>query len=343
MKVKMPGLRRTIRRPRRILAGPALLLLGILLFPGPADAAFTVTYLYSLSDFTGTVPYGDVVLSVDRERDEVYAMLGNTIRVFNASGMEIFRFEHDPRLGTVFDLAVDEPGDILLLTLALGADRPGPGWSLVRCDYRGEEIGRIPVTGLPPEFAAIRPNVLLVRNGHVILASKAQFQVVEIDRAGAFLKGYDLARMIALKEKDRARDDIADITLDLRGNILFTVPTLFRVFAISPDGEVKAFGRVGSNPGAFGVVAGVVADDDGNILVADKGRGVVIVFDEQFRLVTEFGAGEEGPAGLVRPAELALGSSGKLYVTQARERGVAVFRIGRGAGEEPSGAETPKP
>jgi len=333
----MPRLKRTIRHPRRALPGPALLVLGILLFPGPAAAAFTVTYLYSLSDFTGTVPYGDVVLSVDRERDEVYAMVGNTVRVFNASGMEIFRFEHDARLGTLFDLAVEESGDILLLALALGADHPGPAWSLVRCDYRGEEIGRIPIAGLPPEFAAIRPNVLLVRNGHIILASKAQFQVVEIDRAGAFRKGYDLARMIALQEKDRAKDDIADITMDPRGNILFTVPTLFRVFVISPDGEVKAFGRVGSNPGAFGVVTGVVTDDDGNILVADKGRGVVIVFDEQFRLVTEFGVEEEGPSSLVRPAELALGRSGKLYVTQARERGVAVFRIGRGAGEKPPG------
>ena len=112
---------------------------------------------------------------------------------------------------------------------------------------------------------------------------------------------------------------------------------------LSPDGELKAFGRVGSNPGAFGVVAGVAADDDGNILVADKGRGVVIVFDEQFRLVTEFGAEEEGPSGLARPAELALGRSGKLYVTQARERGVAVFRIGGGAGEKPPDARPPGP
>ncbi len=331
----MPRLRRLTHSPDRALSGAALLVLAALLSPGQASAAFSITYLYNLSDFTGTIPYGDVVLSADRYRDEVYAMVGNTVRVFNASGMEIFRFERDSRLGTLFDLAVEESGDILLLSLDLGVGRKGRGWSLIRCDYRGEETGRIPVTGLPPEFAAIRPNVLLVQGGRILLASKAQFQAVEIDGTGAFKKGYDLARMMALKEKDRAKNDIADITLDSRGNILFTVPTLFRVFVVSPDGEVKAFGRVGSNPGAFGVVDGVVADDDGNILVADKGRGVVIVFDGQFRLLTEFGAEGEGPSALVRPSRLTLGRSGKLYVTQAREQGVAVFRIGSGAGDQP--------
>ena len=61
--------------------------------------------------------------------------------------------------------------------------------------------------------------------------------------------------------------------------------------------------------------------------MADKNRGVVLVFDPNLDFLTEFGSGDEGPSHLVRPTDLAMGSSGKLYVTQARDRGVAVFRL----------------
>ncbi len=90
--------------------------------------------------FSGPVPYDDVKL---------YAARGNSIRVFNASGMEIYRFDVDPRPGTVFDLAVDEPGDILRLTLSFDPAGQGAGWFITRCDYRGQPIGRIMIAGLP--------------------------------------------------------------------------------------------------------------------------------------------------------------------------------------------------
>lgn len=318
----------------------ALLAQGVIP-PAARAEAVSVNYLYNLSDFSGTVPYNDVKLYADRLNDEVYAVVGNSVRVFNASGMEIHHFDLDPGLGTVFDLAVDESGDLLLLGLSLDPADPRPGWSITRCNYRGQPVGRIAITGLPKELASFRPNVMLYGGGRIVLASLAQYQVVEINRSGAFQRAHDLAKLLGMKDADRSRNDIAAFSMDRRGHMLITVPTLFKAFVVSPEGKVRDVGHAGSAPGAFGVVAGIVADEHGNLIVADKGRGVVMVFDESLEFVTEFGSGGDGRGGLVRPTDLSLGASGKLYVTQARDRGVAVLTVKPGRGKPEPGTGQP--
>ena len=320
-----------MRHALRCLLSLALLAAGVVrLAAGVSEVS--ITYLHALSDFSGTVPYNDVKLYADRLNDEVYAIVGNAVRVFNASGMEIHRFDLDAGVGTVFDLAVDESGDLFLLGLSLNPANSGPGWSITRCNYRGQPVGRIAVTGLPKEHASFRPNVMLYRGGRFVLASLAQYQVVVIERSGAFQKAYDLVKLLGMKDRDRSKNDIAAFSMDRRDNMLITIPTLFKAFVISPEGRVQDVGHAGSSPGAFGVVAGIVADEQGNLIVADRGRGVVMVFDEKLEFVTEFGSGGDRTGGLVRPTDLTMGASGKLYVTQARDRGVAVLRVGGGGG-----------
>ena len=75
-----------------------------LVAPGRATLPVRISYLYALSDFNGTVPYDDVVLHADLLRVEVYAVLGNSVRVFSATGMEIYRFDHDLEAGRIFGL-----------------------------------------------------------------------------------------------------------------------------------------------------------------------------------------------------------------------------------------------
>jgi hypothetical protein len=313
---------------RRAGALSALLLGTALVLPSPAGAE-SAAYLYRLADFSGVVPYDDVKLVADRRQDEVYAAVGNSVRVFNGSGMEVYRFDVDSRSGTLFDLAAEESGDLLLLTLVLDPSRSGPSWSVLRSDYRGEPKEKMAFTGFPPELASFRPNVIFLRDESIVLASLTEWRVVTTDRAGAFRKTYDLIALSGLQPKDREKNDLLGFYVDRQGNMLFTVPTLFKVFVVSPEGSVRSFGRPGSSPGAFGVVAGIVADDHGNIIVADKGRGIVMIFDGKLELSAEFGRGE-GLASLVRPTALALGPSGKLYVTQARQRGVSVFKLSEG-------------
>ena len=89
---------------------------------------------------------------------------------------------------------------------------------------------------------------------------------------------------------------------------MFSVPVLFKVFEVAPDRSVRTFGRPGSSPGRFGVIAGVARDRQGNTIVADKQRSAVMVFDRDFNFLTEFGYYGSRPDNLVRPGELATGN-----------------------------------
>jgi hypothetical protein len=89
-----------------------------------------------------------------------------------------------------------------------------------------------------------------------------------------------------------------------------------------------SFGRPGSSPGRFGVIAGVATDDSGNILVTDKLKCVVMVFDKGFTFLDEFGYRGTRPENLIVPDDIAVDRKGRVYITQGRRRGVSVFALG---------------
>lgn len=311
---------------RKNFVGRASVIIVMSTFCAVAQAASPSSFQHLLSDFTGVIPYSDVKLHADKTHDEVYAILGNTLRVFNAAGMEIYSFAVDPGLGTVYDVVVEEDGGLLLLVLDLQPGEP-LRWFILRCDYRGRPVDELAVTGLPPELVSFRPNTLFLERDRLLLVARADLEAVALDRSGRFRERIDLAARCGITQARRAGHEIAGFDVAENGDLLFTVPTLFRAFVVPRQGEVRTFGHPGSTPGSFGVVDGIVADDRGGALVADKNRGVVMIFDRNLEFVSEFGDSGQGPALLIRPAELTFGSHGTLYVTQARDRGVAVFRL----------------
>lgn len=312
---------------RRLRCAAAVLLAAAAAVAPARALPSGVSYLHRLSTFSGTVPYSDARLRVDRAHGEIYAIAGNLVRVFNGAGMETYRFEEDPVAGQIVDLAALENGDLRLLVFPQVLAPDGPGWHLLRADYRGVVEGRLAPSGLPPEAGTgFRPDMLFYEGGRLLLLDRAAFRMIALDPSGVFLKGWDIFALAGMREKDRGVSDMGGAALDGHGHLLFTVPTLARVFEVSFDGAPpRVFGRSGSAPGSFGVVAGIAADDRGNIFVADKARGVVMIFDEHLEFVAEFG-NEDGAAGLVRPTDLAW-DDGKLHVTQARDRGVSVYRV----------------
>jgi hypothetical protein len=161
--------------------------------------------------------------------------------------------------------------------------------SIIRCNYRGEPYSKTELDKFPPPFSRFIPNRLVYQNGNIYLASLNEMILAVTDDQGNFKKGYDLVPLIEVEEKDRGNMEIVGFSVDGEGNILFTIPVLFKAFILSPDGKVDWFGKPGGSPGRFNVVAGIVRDSKGNYLVVDKLKSTVMVYDKAFNFLDQFG------------------------------------------------------
>lgn len=295
----------------------------------PATPAFAapvdIAYLHDLSDFTGRIPYSDARVVADVPRSEVYAVYGNEIRVFNTAGMETYRFEVDFAVGRVVDLGIEGGGDMLILAYASGAGEGTQRWSLIRADYRGRPTGEV---GLDRsgDAAGLLPNRLLLRQGRIWLVSLGQMRAACYLPDGKLERILDLGKLAGLAEKDRGNAEIGGLDVAGDGTIVFAVPVQFRVHAIDPGGGIRSFGRSGSAAGNFGILGDVAVDGEGNIFLSDRQRSVVMIFTREFRFLHE--AGRTSRNGwLARPGALAIDPGGRLYVSQMRSLGIAVFGI----------------
>ncbi|MEW6599536.1 MAG: hypothetical protein AB1499_01060 [Nitrospirota bacterium] len=282
-------------------------------------------YEYNLSDFSGAIPYNWAGLTVDKAQDEIYVIYKNDVEVFNERGMKIYSFGSDENIrGVIYDVAVASDGTIFLLL------HQEDTYSVMRCNYRGESVALLQFKDFPEEYAGIYPARIVYRAGDLYLADlMVSKKVVITDINGRFKAGYDVNTLFGLDEYENRpghEKEIAGFSVDREGNMLFTVPTIFRAFILSPDSKVRSFGESGNIPGKFSVVSGIASDDAGNIYVADKLKSVVMIFDKDLKFIMEFGYRGERPENLIAPMDVVI-SKGNIYISQARKRGVSVYRI----------------
>ena len=292
---------------------------------GSASADVKLDYIYNLSDFNGMIPFSWVNFGVDQKANELYVVdpSDQTVEVFNNAGLMVHSFGDEGEFGAIRRIAVDEDGTIYLLSSM------GPRSQIYIADFRGEMKGTISFTGLPPLFTDnFAPDRIFYRDGHLYLVDTFDFKVLITDRSGNYHDGFAFDSMIGVNYKKRSDFDIRGCTVDRDGNLIFTIPVQALVYLISPDRKVTSFGRHGSSPGKFNVVAGVAADNRGYLYVTDTLRCVIMVFarDKDFSFCGEFGYRGWDPDNLIAPMEVAvLGDF--VYVAQSAKRGVSVFRI----------------
>lgn len=286
-----------------------------------AHGGATASYLYSLADVTGSVPYSEARVVIDGGNNETYVLAGNVVRIFNDAGMEVYRFGNEQSEDHIVDLALDDQGNILTLA------HRNSDFQIVRCDFRGEPKERIEVSDVPASFTPFSPNRMAYRDDRLYLADTNAMRIAIADSGGRFGEGYDIIAILGLTEKDRADTGISGFSVDGEGNMVFTIPVLFSAYRLSPDRTIQSFGQPGSIPGKFNVVGGIARDSRGSYLVADLLKCVVMIFDHEFRFLTEFGYRGNKPGNLIVPQDVAVDGNGRVYVTQGRKRGISVFRI----------------
>ena len=291
------------------------------------DCEVSVSYLYHLSNFSGTVPYMWPKIRVDNVNGEVYVVSSDGVRIFNEAGMEVYDFSHQSMLTNNYDFAVDGEGNMYVLIADYDAVNAKKFYSLNRCNYMIEPVEKIELQGLPGELAGFTPNRIFYRNGLFYLGDMSTMMIVVTDTRGHYRTNYDLAVLSGLTGEAGEDKGMSDYFVDRDGSILFTAPVLGRAYRVSPDGKAEAFGKRGSAPGRFGVPGGIVADAQGHYLVADKLRCVIILFDKNFNFITEFGYRGPRPDNIVGPSDLTIDNHDRLYVSQLAKRGVSVFQI----------------
>ena len=304
------------------LATAAVVLL--LLCSTNAPAAINASYLYTFSDFTGRIPYTWPGLSSDQKLGEIYVINQGTVSIFNSVGMEIYRFGNDEAIGNIIDVAAEQDGNILVLSSKWNAR--GNIISVLRCNYRGELKDTIEFKGLPQEFSPLQPNRLVYRNGKIYLADFQARKIVVTDPSGTFVDGYDVGALLVKEDKPDSKNEMVGFNVDRDGSMLFTVPTLFAAFRMSLDHKVASFGTPGSLDGKFNVVGGIASDDKGFIYVADILKSVVMVYDKDFNFQMQFGHRGTDRGSLVAPQQVEI-MNDKIFVNQAKNQGVSVFRI----------------
>jgi hypothetical protein len=283
-------------------------------------SALEVKFLYGLSDTRGTLRLDTGTLSYDPAHHEVWAVSGGVARVFNASGMQVYSFGHAPGLGTPVSVAALDDGNLVVLA------REDQRWQLVRCNFRGEPEADLELSGVPAGFLDGFTASTLVRGGdRLYVVSMTAMRVLVADLEGRTVAVRDLAAEIGFANR---RDELglAGFDVDAGGNLLFTVAPLFGAYIASPDGKVTQFGKKGSAPGKFQIVADIARDEAGNVYVSDVLKSVINVFDRDLQFVTEFGFRGPKPSNLVGPVEMVVADR-QVFVGQRARRGVAVFEV----------------
>ena len=308
------------RRNKTIVAAGWFALVVLASTPVASQAVVKGSYLYNLSNFYGNVGYEWCRPYFDARTGEIFVAAGGRVQIFNSTGMETYTFS-EGELGTIQDVSTDSDGNILTLSWNY------PDYFIGKCNYRGELQKEIRPTGIPADFTDFAPNRMIYRDREIYLVDRTRLRVAVVDRDGAYQRGYDLASLIEVKEKDRLDNDIFGFSIDRDGNMLFTVPAQFKAYRVTPEGKIDSFGRRGSGPGRFGVVAGIVSDGKGNFLVADTLRCVVLIFDKNFQFQSEFGFRGLAPGRLIGPKELESDGGSRVFVTQLRKRGVSVYNV----------------
>lgn len=317
-----------------ILAPSFLLTIGVC----PANA-MRVVFLERLANFEGIVSSLWARVAVDKERTEVFTLdqRERSIRIFNDQGMEIFSLGDNVELSGATDIDIGEDGNIYVVFPR------GEDYKILLLDYKGEPLAAIELKDFPDDFQQFNPSFLQYLDGMLYLADSYAMDVAVVDTDGVFQKGYHLKDALwklreefegkAGEEEFVSPEQFQNVNMfgfwvDGEGSIFFTVPTLFATFKLQVDGTMNYFGIAGGAKGKFGVIAGIGTDRHGNIYITDRLRCVVMIFDSKFQFQTEFGYRGIRAGSLVVPDDVVINDEkGLIYVAQAANRGVNVYRI----------------
>jgi hypothetical protein len=90
---------------------------------------------------------------------------------------------------------------------------------------------------------------------------------------------------------------------------------------------LTSFGEPGSKPGTFAFPVGVAFGPGGRVLVLDRMRYKILVFDSQHKFISEFGRLGYAQGELYHPVAITAASDGRVWIAQGYKGRVQMFRL----------------
>jgi len=300
-----------------------VVLLGICCFAGTTQAqapAIAATFVRNV-----TIPSlsESIVrpssLHFDRFHRELYvADFGhNRIVIFAPSGAYKFDFQLTGGLTSPADVTTDPAGFIYVLGTM-------PEGRTLQCfDFDGVALHRVP---LPVE---INGQAVTIRS----VACDDQGMLYALDHNARRILVLDpkagLQRWFSADPKPGGSDGLLGLgTLAIDGdNLLIPAPTMGTILYFGTDGTFrKAVGTFGTKTGTLNFPVAAEVAPDGRLLVLDKNRFCVVVFDQD-RIVGEFGGKGINPGWFMGPSLLAVPTADHVVVGQVFENKIQICNL----------------
>jgi DNA-binding beta-propeller fold protein YncE len=230
--------------------------------------------------------------------------------------VHIFSTSEAATLGNPIDLTVEIAGGFVCTDA-----RADGGRTIVKLDFFGQPIPYAPVA-VADVWSPER--LLVTQDGNYVTTDPTNRVLAKHEaKTGELLWKTDITEalggeLVALGRPGEAPD----------GKLLVPVPGIRQIAVFSAGGEyLTSFGTPGATLGRMAFPIGVACCPGGTIAVLDQMRHLVLLFDDQYRFISEFGSFGRGPADLYYPAAIAVSPDGLIYVAQGFEGRIQQFQL----------------
>jgi len=255
------------------------------------------------------------------------------ILIFDDEGLFLYQIAGGDVFSAPRDVAIDPEG---YLVVVANHDRRR---ALLELDFDGLFLREVSLSGLPAgSEEPSMTSVALSPSGHrLFVLDAANLYLWICDRGGVVLKSVDLAA--GLSERDR-RDLILGHVDVYRETVLVAVPSFGQIRTFGHDGSSRGVvGKRGTAPCTIAFPTAAALTDDGELVIADQQRMVILRWDPRTNLCLgeHLGLGS-APGFLYYPMDLALDAEGRMFVSQGFEGRVQMYE-----GMTPAASPPPSP
>lgn len=244
----------------------------------------------------------------------------NRILIFDSAGIFRFQINGGDVFGAPLDVAVDPQGFLLVVASYQGRR------ALIELDFDGLFLQAIDLKSIPegmpePGFDSI---ALSPSGERIYVLDRRNLLLWISDRTGEVQAVTDLAEGVS--EEDRINVILRHVDA-YADTVLIPFARTGQVGLFGPEGKPrKRVGRKGAGPCNLGLPAASAMDDDGNLLIIDQQRNMIVRWSvEDNRCLGDYYGLGAAPGYLYYPSDLALDGQGRLYVGQGFEGRVQVY------------------